>query len=232
MVKPKWPKRLVIVRHGQSEQNAALDLLEKGLDKTLKRLRQTSDYDIALTDQGIFQAQQTGEYLASSPQFDVCFSSPYKRAMQTAEAIVSRLSPSLRFYIDERLREKEFGKLHGLTTEEIKAKYPEEYADRKRDGKYWYRLPRGENYLDVRTRVHSFLDKLTRKYGGKSVLLVTHQVPYVLFRAEFEHLSGKGVLALGDVPNCGIEEFVLDTSKVPEGRMKLKDYNVIGYEEE
>lgn len=31
-VRPRWPKRLVIIRHGQSEQNAALDLMDPNID--------------------------------------------------------------------------------------------------------------------------------------------------------------------------------------------------------
>jgi broad specificity phosphatase PhoE len=71
------------------------------------------------------------------------------------------------------------------------------------------------------------LDKLVRDYSGKNVLVVTHQVPYLMFRALFEHLDEAGVLALGDVPNCGIQEYHVDTSKKPEGKMKLEKYNFV-----
>lgn len=229
MTNLKWPSRLVIVRHGQSEQNAALDLLEGDLEKTLREQKEIRDADIKLTDLGIWQAKKTGKFLRKNSKFDICFCSPYERTLQTAEGIISGLNYKLKIYKDNRLREKEFGRLHGFTTEEIKEQYPEEFRIRERDGKYYYRLPGGENYLDVEQRVHGFLDKLARNYGGKNVLVVTHQVPYKLFRALFEHLGEEEVLALEDTPNCGIQRYKINTSKVKHGRMKLKSFNEVGY---
>lgn len=227
--KLKWPNRLVIVRHGQSEQNVALDLLEDNLEELLEQQKKIRDADIQLTETGIWQAQETGLYLSRYEPFDICFSSPYKRALQTSEEMINRLGYDLRIFKENRLREKEFGRLHGFKTEEIRELYPEEFEDRERDGKYWYRLPRGENYPDVESRVHSFLDKLVRDYGGKNVLVVTHQVPYNMFRALFEHLDEKCVLALEDSPNCGIQEYKIDTSKMKEGRLNLIKFNEVAY---
>lgn len=229
MVDLKWPKRLVIVRHGQSEQNVALDLLEENLEEMLEQQKEIRDADVKLTDTGIWQAEQTGIYLNSTDRFDICFSSPYLRTLQTAEAIISQLDYDLAIYKDNRLREKEFGKLHGYKPDEIRELFPDEFHDRERDGKYWYRLPRGENYPDVETRVHGFLDKLVRDYGGKNVLSLTHQVPYKLFRALFEHLDENGVISLDNTPNCGIQEYNIDTIEKPEGRMKLVLYDEVAY---
>lgn len=100
---------------------------------------------------------------------------------------------------------------------------------RKRDGKYWYRFPQGENYPDVEARCHSFLDKLSRDYGGKRVLVVTHQVPFKMFRALFQHLDEKLVLQLDDVYNVGLQEYRIDRSRTPQGRCKLVMWNRIAY---
>tara|TARA_Y100000310_G_scaffold208647_1_gene209259 strand:+ start:212 stop:922 length:711 start_codon:yes stop_codon:yes gene_type:complete len=227
MTQTKWPARLVIVRHGQSEQNVALDLLEDNLEQKLKEQKEIRDADVELTSYGVFQAQQTGLFLRETDQFDICFSSPYVRTMQTAEVIIENIGYELRIYQDERLREKEFGRLHGFSRDEIKESFPEEFHDRNREGKYYYRLPRGENYPDVRMRIHSFLDKLARDYGGKKVLIVTHQVPCKLFRALFEHLREKEVLALEETPNCGIQEYVTDPTN--PNRLKLIEFNRIAY---
>jgi len=182
---PKWPNRLVIVRHGQSQQNIALDLFQEGIDTLIKKMYNTRDADVALTRIGHWQAKQTGTFLADTEPFDICFCSPYTRTLETAEGIIAHLPYALRILSDNRIREKEFGRFHGLTTEDIQTQYPEEFADRQREGKYWYRLLRGENYPDVELRVHSFLGKLTRDWREKSVLLVTHHVPYLLLIAFF-----------------------------------------------
>lgn len=174
MINLKWPIRLVVIRHGQSEQNVALDLPEDNLGELLEQQKKTRDADIQLTETGIWQAQRAGSHLAQYNPFDICFSSPYRRTLQTSEGIISNLGYDLRIFKENRLREKEFGRLHGFKTDEIRVLYPKEFEDRERDGKYWYRLPRGENYPDVEARVHSFLDKLTRDYRGKNVLVITH----------------------------------------------------------
>lgn len=227
----EWPARIVIVRHGQSDQNVAIDLLDD-LDLVAKQ-KDIRDADIALTDYGIWQAEQTGLFLKNTEKFDFCFASPYKRTMQTAEAIISKIGYDLGIFEDDDLREKEFGRLHGFTTEEIREKYPEEFNDRERDGKYYYRLPRGENYLDVKQRLRTVNNKLRRrKYIGKNILIVTHQVPYKMERAIFEHLGEKEVLDLENTPNCGMQEYLVDSSVDVHGRMKLSYFNRIAYNPE
>lgn len=225
----KWPSRLVVIRHGRSELNEAKDLLDKGIEDKLRALSEKRDVDMELVAEGIYQAQETGKYLATTEPFDICFSSPYKRTLDTAKNIIEQLPYALPIFKVNRLREKEFGSLHGLSSQDIKEQFPHEYKARQRDGKYYYRLPGGENYLDVEDRVHRFLDKLIREYAGKHVVIVTHHVPCVMFRAIFEHLGEKEVLDLGDVHNCGMAEYRPDTSKKPEGKMRTLSWNQIAY---
>lgn len=227
--KLKWPKRILIVRHGESDQNVAEDLFQEDLKEILKKLYETRDADIQITSKGTWQSQQTGKYLAHEEPFDICLCSPYARTIQTAENIIAQLPYKLKIHKDDRLREKGFGTLHALSKEEIKEKFPEEYHARKRDGKYYYCLPGGENYPNVGMRVHSIASKLIRDHANQNVLIVTHAVPARMFRAMYEHLGEKEVLALEDIANCGMVSFIRDTSKVPEGRMKLEFYNKIVY---
>lgn len=79
-------------------------------------------------------------------------------------------------------------------------------------------------------RVNTFIDKCARSYAGRSVLIITHAVPYLMFRAIFQHLDEKGVLDLGSPPNCAIQEYRLDFSKELQGRLKLKMFNYVSYE--
>lgn len=51
-----------------------------------------------------------------------------------------------------------------------------------------------------------------------------------MFRALFEHLGEGGVLSLEDTPNCGIQEYIIDTSEVEEGRLKLVKFNEVANE--
>lgn len=187
------------------------------------------DADIKLTKLGEEQAIKTGKYLATLPPFDICFCSPYRRAVRTAELIISQFNYRIGLFKDNRLREKEFGRLHGLDKQTVKERYPEEYKARERDGVYWYRFIGGENYVDVEMRINSFLESL-QDYAGRSVLVVSHQVPFKMFRAVIQRLDESQVLELPYVPNCAMQQYKLNQTKYPDGRLILDKFNYVAYE--
>src|SRR2546423_1574071 len=156
----KWPHRLVIVRHGQSERNVAKEIAKASGLPEIWTNDNVRDLDTPLTPTGVQQAIVTGAFLRDSGDFDVIFSSPYMRALQTTQHIISQLRAAPLTVMEERIREIEFGILDGLTSAGIKARYPEEFARRQREGKYWYRPPGGESRPDVALRIHSFLGML------------------------------------------------------------------------
>src|SRR5207253_2594618 len=147
-VEQKWPSQLVIVRHGQSERNAAKDAAKSAgrayINKTGLR-----DVDTPLTELGREQAQATGEFLASRFKFDAAFMSPYKRTIETTDGILQAFAKQPLIVQEERIREIEFGVLDGYTWSGVRQKFPEEFARRQREGKYWYRPPGGESRPDV-----------------------------------------------------------------------------------
>ena len=63
-----------------------------------------------LTDDGIAQAEKLGEYL-SNKDIEVVYSSPLKRAIQTAEIAVN--NPDIEIITDDRLIEATFGFWYG-----------------------------------------------------------------------------------------------------------------------
>ena len=225
--KSRWPASITIVRHGQSLQNVCVGALNDRQDTLvgtpLSRIR---DSDMPLTTQGHWQAEKTGHFLTQQ-QFDVCFCSPYLRTVQTAQSIVAHLAHKPIVYEDDRLREKEFGRLFGLTLLDIQTLYPQDYADSMRDRKYYYRLPGGENYCDVSNRVHSFVGTLSRSWTNKHVLIVTHHVPYVMFRHLFEYLGERGILALPHSPNCAVQQWQTDAAT---GRLTRTLWNHVAYD--
>lgn len=219
-----------MVRHGQSELNVAKLLEDVGDIEKLKQLSNIRDTDISLTELGKFQAEETGKFLMGNCEtFDIIYSSPYNRTLQTAEHIRSQFNYGINIWKDNRIREKEFGYLHGMPDKKIEEEFAYAVASRKRDGKYWHRLPGGENYPDVEMRMHSMLGTLSRDWPGRNVLLVTHHVPYLLVRGLYEHLGEKELLALGEVPNCAVQEYVIDTTRKEEGRLKLVRWNHVAY---
>ena len=227
--KQKWPDSIVIVRHGESVKNVEKARIDQ-FDSNKLRLDITErDMDIVLSEKGEWQAISTGKALAKRPKFDVVFVSPYIRCRQTANLVIEQLSYKPRVVVEERLREKEFGVIDNLTKRGIEKFYPDEWARRNRDGKYYYRPSGGESYPDVGLRVHSFLGTLTREYREKSVLIVGHSVVVKMFRKLLERMEEKGVLAMDeaeDVKNASITTYSYDKK---EEKLKLKEYNKTFY---
>ncbi len=225
----KWPTHLVIVRHGPYEWNVEKDAArqEAAAHTFGSGLR---DMDTRLTETGRCQSRAVGEYLSKHYQFDATFCSPYERTVETAKEIVSKLGHKPHHVAEERLREIEFGVLDGLTSIGIEAKYPDEHARRKKEGKYYYRPPGGESRPDVALRVQSFLGTLVRDYRQKSVLIVTHSVVVLIFRRLLERWGETEYLDVDreqDVSNCSLTIYDYDEEK---RKLVLAAYNKIVYE--
>ena len=221
----KWPSHLIVLRHGESARNVAKDIAKAaGKHSFDLGLR---DLETQLTKRGHEQAREAGHYLSSRYKFDVIYSSPYHRTLQTAEDITSAFPNSPPLVMEERIREIEFGILDGLTGEGIQATFPQEAERRKREGKYWYRPAGGESRPDVALRVQSFLGTLTRDYRKKSVLVVCHSVVVLIFRRLLERWNEDEYLKIDreqDVLNCSMTAYRYDAKM---GKLVLDYYNKV-----
>lgn len=220
----KWPSHIVIVRHGQSDRNVAKEIAKsEGGHSFGSDLR---DMDVGLTNRGHLQAHSTGKHLAKKYNFDVIFTSPYRRTVQTAKHIRAQMKSKPPLVHEERIREIEFGILDGLTPDGMKLKYPEEFGRRKQVGKYWYRPPGGESRPDVALRVHSFLGTLTRDYRERSVLVVCHSVVVLVFRRLLERWGERKYMKIeaeDDVRNCSVTAYLYDHKR---NKLALASYNM------
>ena len=88
--------KLYILRHGKTQWNA------------LRKVQGAAD--IPLAEEGISLARKVGETLKDVP-FDLCFSSPLKRARQTAELVLGRKADKIPVILDKRIKEIDFGVL-------------------------------------------------------------------------------------------------------------------------
>jgi probable phosphoglycerate mutase len=102
---------LYCVRHGESVYNAE------------RRIQ--GQTDVELSPLGLGQSGAVVAELATLP-IDAVFSSPLRRARQTAEPLAAALGLQLR--IDDRLAEINAGVFQGLDWDEIAARYPAEGA--------------------------------------------------------------------------------------------------------
>ena len=209
------PSELWLVRHGQSLGNVARDAAH---DAELDRLDIADrDMDVPLSDLGREQASAFGTWLdgqADSGRPDVIVTSPYRRAVQTAEAIASAANlPSVPIRTDERLRERELGVLDLLTRRGVESQFPVEAERRRRLGKFYHRPPGGESWVDVALRLRSWRDSMAREHDRERVLVVAHEVVVVMMRYLVEELTEEEALALArDEPlaNCSLTIFDAD----------------------
>lgn len=226
----RWPHVLWVVRHGQSAGNVARDLATaRGLPRIALEHR---DVDVPLSDLGREQARALGHWFSRShEQPDVMLASPYVRAVQTAELFreAGGCAPEERICVDERLREKEFGILDGLTTRGIHEMAPDQAEFRRRLGKFYHRPPGGESWVDVIFRLRALMDTVSLHHGGQKVMIVAHQVVVLCLRYVIENLSEEQVLTIdkaGDVANCAITEYRFDPGAGRGGGLVLSRYNV------
>jgi broad specificity phosphatase PhoE len=216
---PSEPSSLWLLRHGQSEGNVIRDRAAPDLQVLDIAER---DMDVPLSALGREQARAFGAWLAGrrhdAPH--VVVASPYRRAADTARVALEAASLDLPVHLDERLRERELGTLDLLTRAGVTARYPDEQRRRDRLGKFYYRPPGGESWVDVALRLRSFRDSLGREHAGRRVLVVTHEVVVLMMRYLLEDLEEQAVLRMGggQLANCSVTAYETDH----DGRPRLR----------
>ncbi|MBS4017511.1 MAG: histidine phosphatase family protein [Dechloromonas sp.] len=98
-------------------------------------------------------------------------SSPLERCLETARILARHLAlPESSIVTDDRLAEAGFGRWEGLTTHDVKARFPEERRARKADR--WNFAPEGGgSYADLHARMKFFTHSLVT---GALPIIVTH----------------------------------------------------------
>ncbi len=149
--------KLYFIRHGQTDWNV------KG--------KIQGSCDIELNSAGIEQAEELSrKILDEKLLFLKIYSSPQKRAIQTAEILSN--ATKVDYTIVEGLEEINLGDWEGLSWAEVKERYPTEYKEwylNRRDTK----PPRGETYQELLQRVLASLHRITLE-NLDPVLIVTH----------------------------------------------------------
>jgi broad specificity phosphatase PhoE len=228
IITEKWPSLLMIARHGQSEANVRKEAAKKdGQEPSWTGVLR--DQDSPLTNLGWRQGGALGSMIAGmgvNYRPDVVITSPYLRAKQTTEAVISGLGHAPDVVVEERIREIEFGIMDGIDRATFRKLFPSEADRRERDGKYYYRPPGGENRPDVRLRVHSVLDTLNRDYVGIKTMIVCHSVVVLAFRSLLERWEETEYLKVDkedDVLNCGLTIY----GRIENRKLQLREYNKV-----
>jgi probable phosphoglycerate mutase len=149
---------LYLIRHGENPANITKEFSHRLID-------------YSLTPKGILQAQQTGEFFKDQ-QIDAIYSSPLKRAIETAEIIGQAIG--VQPVVMEEFREVNVGALEALggstenwaTHDSIVRAWFEGQADRM--------FPEGENYHMLLERMRSGVAQILREQEDKRTIIVGH----------------------------------------------------------
>jgi broad specificity phosphatase PhoE len=222
------PIELILVRHGESIGNVASDhALHSEAEEMVIGQR---DPDVPLSSVGIEQAQALGKLLGSwevDRRPDAVWSSPYVRARQTAEFVLDAAGMAARYRQDERLRDRELGVLDHLTSHGVASRFAGEAARKRWLGKFYYRPPGGESWVDVALRIRSFLADLDRIDSASRPLIVAHDAVILLFRYACEELDESALMEIaqaGSVKNASVTRL---TRKSVRERWHTEEFNAI-----
>jgi broad specificity phosphatase PhoE len=143
-----------LIRHGEH------DWLKKGIAGRIP--------GVSLNALGKQQAQDLARRLAAV-KFDVIFSSPLERAMETAEPVAR--SKGMEIVVTPEIIELDFGEWSGVTFEKLRADPRWAEWNQKRS---IVRMPGGELMTEVQTRIVAFIDRVHREKKKGSFALFGH----------------------------------------------------------
>lgn len=194
--------RLFLVRHGQSVWNDE------------KRIQ--GQQDIPLGDEGRKQAIALGERLKGR-QFQACFSSPLKRATETAELILKASGNSIPIITLPELMERNFGDWEGKSIDDLQLLFPNDFSQ-------WLAAhqipapPNGESMDELMKRVERGLDQILAVKEG-NVLVVGHSGSIKAAICIFFRLP------LSSFVRMRIDNASLTILEIEDGRNRLVQFN-------
>lgn len=156
--------RVILLRHGQSTYNA-LGLYQGSSDRP------------DLTELGRQQAQEAGQFLKDL-KFDAVYSSPLKRAKDTAAEVVKAIGEETEIDIVPHLRETELPQWEGLAFEVVKEQFElDYYCWKQRPHEFRMKAPEGAEFSptqELYNRVERFWQQTLPKHKGQTILVVSH----------------------------------------------------------
>lgn len=188
------PKRIILIRHGESQAN---------VDKYL--FGRVPDYTIELTEKGRGQATEAGKRLKELVRDESVYFyvSPFWRARSTFEGVASAFpKEQFRYSEEPRLREQEWGYLR------CQEDFDKICLERREYGTFYYRIPGGEAGSDVYDRINDLLGSLYRDFSKdgfpENCVLVTHGLAIRLFIMRFFHLTVEEFERMLAPKNCDL----------------------------
>lgn len=149
---------IYLVRHGENRANITKEFSHRLVD-------------YSLTPKGIIQAEQTAAYFRDR-RIDEIYSSPLKRAVETAE-IIAR-DKGLPFTIIENFREVNVGSLESQAPTKENWQLYGSIIEDWFNGKPASAFPGGENLHTLQRRMREAIEQIVEGKEGKQIVIVGH----------------------------------------------------------
>ena len=146
--------RIILVRHGETDWNRELRI-------------QGGSSDTPLNEKGRRQAEDLALRL-NRDRIQAVYSSPLKRALETAETIARY--HQLGVVVEPLLREIEAGTLEGVTAGELGKRFSELLTQ---DG-VSKKIPGGESLTELQQRCWGCIEQISRKHTDGDLVVVSH----------------------------------------------------------
>jgi broad specificity phosphatase PhoE len=186
--------------------------------------------DVELNETGIKQAELLAKHLADE-SITAIYSSPLKRALQTAEMIAG--SRHIGVITAPELIDFDYGEWQGLSHDTVKEKYQALYAEWL-NNPHLVKVPQGESLDDVSRRAINLVNHVIAKHKG-TVALVSHRVIHKVIICALLGLDNSHFWNI-KLDTCGITTFVYEQNRFvltghndtsflkPVGRAALSDF--------
>lgn len=182
---------LILIRHGETDWNV------EG--------RYQGQADPPLNASGRHQACMLAKELRGV-RLDVMYTSPLRRAAETAEIVAAALN--LPLHAEPRLMEIHQGDWQTRLRSDIQALYPDLF--RRWETEPWQVTPPGgERLSQVQARVEAALDEILTRHPDGRVGLVIHRMPIALIKMRYQGLDPDIVRSI-HLPNIFWEEILIN----------------------
>jgi broad specificity phosphatase PhoE len=185
-----------LARHGESDWNAS------------NRFQGHSDRP--LTELGRRQAELLAQDLAEATSLSAIYSSPLRRALETAAVVGTRLG-LVPVELDG-LREVDVGSWAGLSRTEVEQRYPEAFRRWLDGGEGW---EDGESYAAMAARVLETVRAIAQAHPDDELLVVSHGGPIRAVQAAADGMDVHDYRRVSRVaPNAGLSRVAVEDGRI------------------
>ncbi len=194
---------IYLVRHGENPANLTKEFSHRVVD-------------YPLTEKGILQARQTAQFFQTRP-IDAIYSSPLRRARQTAEIIGTTLQ--LPVEEEESFREINVGRLELEPPSPATWELHNGILGAWLDGDAGRRFPEGEDYHSLLARMRQGLASIAAEPARRNIIIVGHGGIFTLTIRDICANVDMQTLLANQNHNCSVSTLELPAGQTGGGRL-------------